>query len=281
MAGRPGGEGNPKPRALTMPPLSLIALVAFCGATILLIPLGWYIPGFALWAVSAFCTARQPDPRIRRNLGTLLGCIAVLAFAPIHTGLDTPHMVTLFLFFAAVIAGPVLVLHRLAPGELRWRFWPVRFSKHDIIYTLISIPLAWIVIEGYFYHLNPGIAAHWSLPPVHDANAVQRLVLGINLVGIWDELFFINIVYGLLRGIFSARVANLAQAVVYTSVLYDMAFTGHGIWIVYLFALTQGVMYEKSRVLLYVLVVHLIVDLFLVLAILQWHYPGQSPGVFI
>ena len=264
-----------------MPSLLPIALLAFCGATILLIPLAWYIPGFVVWAVSAFCTARHPDARVRRNLGTLLGCIAVLAFAPIHTGLDTPHVLTLVLFFASVIVGPVLVLHRLAPGDLRWRFWPIHLSLRDILYVLISIPLAWVVIEGYFFHLNPGIAAHWRLPEVHDASAVRRLITFINMVGIWDELFFINIVYGLLRGIVPARIANPAQAVVYTSVLYDMAFTGHGIWIVFLFALTQGMMYEKSRVLLYVLVVHLIVDLFLVLAILQWHYPGHSPGVFI
>ena len=114
----------------------------------------------------------------------------------------------------------------------------------------------------------------------HLETGVRRLVAGINCVGIWDELFFVNTVYGLLRGVFPARIANPAQAVVYTSVLYDMAFTGHGVWIVYLFALTQGLMYEKSRVLLWVLIVHLIVDLWLVLAIVQWHYPGHSPGIF-
>jgi hypothetical protein len=90
----------------------------------------------------------------------------------------------------------------------------------------------------------------------------------------------VNTVYAILRGIFPARIANAAQAVVYTSVLYDMAFTGHGIWIVYLFALTQGVMYEKSRVLLYVLIVHLIVDAFLVMAILQYYYPTHSLPLF-
>ena len=263
-----------------MIPAPIIALIAFCGATVLLVPLAWYVPGFTLWGVSAFFTLRSDDPRVRRNLGILLGCIAVLALAPIHTGLDIPHIVTLFLFFAAVLVGPFLIMRRLGPGELRYRFWPVRFSWRDIIYTLISIPLSWGLIEIYFFHLNPDLASHWVLPAAYDADRVRRLVVGINFVGIWDELFFINTVYALLRGVFPARTANLAQAVVYTSVLYDMAFTGHGIWIVYVFALTQGVMFEKSRVLLYVLVVHLIVDLFLVLAILQWHYPGQSPGVF-
>jgi membrane protease YdiL (CAAX protease family) len=263
-----------------MPRLPLIALLAFCAATVLLVPLGWYVPGFALWLVSAVLTWRQRDRRVRRNLGTLLGCVAVLAFAPIHTGLDTPHIATLALCFATVIFGPAILLRRIAPRELRWRFWPVRFSERDLAYTIVSIPLAWSVLNVYFFHLNPGIASHWTLPAEPDAQVVSRLVAFINCVGIWDELFFINIVYSLLRGVFPARIANPAQAVVYTSVLYDMAFTGHGVWIVYLFALTQGFMYEKSRVLLYVVLVHIIVDVFLVLAILQWHYPGHSPGVF-
>ena len=263
-----------------MPRSAYIALAAFCAATVLLVPLAWYIPGFALWFFSAVLTLRQPDPRLRKNLGILLGCIAVLAFAPIDTGLDARHMAILALCFAGVILGPIVVTGVLAPGELRWRFWPPRFSKRDVIYTAISIPLAWLVIDAYFFHLNPDLAAHWMLPASYNLSSVRRLVVGINCVGIWDELFFVNTVYGLLRGVFPARVANAAQAVVYTSVLHDMAFTGHGVWIVYLFALTQGVMYEKSRVLLWVLAVHLIVDLWLVLAILQWHYPGHAPGMF-
>ncbi|HET6462378.1 MAG TPA: hypothetical protein VFH33_01135 [Candidatus Krumholzibacteria bacterium] len=263
-----------------MPRSAYIALAAFCAATVLLVPLAWYIPGFALWFLSAALTFRQSNARLRRNLGILLGCIAVLAFAPIHTGLDTRHMAILFLCFVAVVVGPSIIMGVIAPGEISWRFWPRHFSKRDLIYTAVSIPLAWWVINTYFFHLNPTLASHWVLPASYNVHAVQRLVIGINTVGIWDELFFVNTVYGLLRGVFPARVANVAQAVVYTSVLYDMAFTGHGVWIVYLFALTQGVMYEKSRVLLWVLIVHLIVDLWLVLAILQWHYPGHHIGGF-
>jgi membrane protease YdiL (CAAX protease family) len=118
------------------------------------------------------------------------------------------------------------------------------------------------------------------MPPEPTTDALRRLFIGINAVGIWDELFFINTVYVLLRRLFPARLAIPAQAVVYTSVLYDMAFTGWGIVIVYLFALTQGAMYERSGILLWVLIVHLIVDYFLVLAILQYHYPGQSLVLF-
>jgi len=260
---------------------SLAALVPFCAATVFLIPLEWWIPGLASWIVSAAVTLRAHDARLRRNLGVLLACVLVLAFAPIHTELEWGHFLVLFLFFLAVLAGPYLYMKRKAPGELRWRFWPRTASRRDIVYTLISLPLAWLVIEIYFFHLNPEVPSHWRLPPEHSVAAIRRLTVGINMVGIWDELFFINTVYALLRGVFPARIANLAQAVVYTSVLYDMAFTGHGVWIVYLFALTQGWMYEKSRVLLYVLIVHLIVDLMLVLAILQYAYPGESLPLFL
>jgi membrane protease YdiL (CAAX protease family) len=263
-----------------MPRSSYIALACFCAATVLLVPLGWYIAGFALWFISAVLTYRQRDSRVRRNLGILLGCVAVLAFAPIDTGLDTRHMAILASCFALVVLAPSIIMGIVAPGELVWHFWPRRLSKRELTYTLISIPLSWFVINMYFFHLNPDLASHWMLPASYNTHAVRRLVVGVNCVGIWDELFFVNTVYGLLRGVFPPRVANAAQAVVYTSVLYDMAFTGHGIWIVYLFALTQGVMFERSRVLLWVLIVHLVVDLWLVLAILQWHFPGHSPGIF-
>jgi membrane protease YdiL (CAAX protease family) len=261
-----------------IPPIA--PLIAFCAAAVLLIPVENFPAGLAAWALSAVLTALQPDPRVRRNLGVLLACILVLGFAPINTNLSTPHFLQLGTVFLAVVLGPALFMHWRAPGEVRWRLWPVQFSWRDLIYTLISIPLAWGVIETYFFYLNPELPTHWPMPAEFSVDAVKRLAIGINCVGIWDELFFVNTVYAILRGVFPARIANPAQAVVYTSVLYDMAFTGHGAWIVYLFALTQGLMYEKSRVLLYVLIVHLIVDLFLVMAILQHYYPTHSLPLF-
>lgn len=258
-------------------PVHFIALCGFSVTTILLIPLEWYLSGLAVWALTAWILVRSGDPVLQRNLGILLVAVLILGFAPIHTNLDTLHFFTLGIPFLAVVVGPYLYMRRRAPGELVWRFWPRSWAWRDVIYTLISVPLAWGIIQIYFFHLNPELPTHWPIAPEHNAGDVTRLAIGINCVGIWDELFFINTVYVLLRRVFPARWANLAQAVVYTSVLYHMAFTGWGIVIVCLFALTQGVMYEKSSVLLYVLIVHLIVDLFLVLAILQYHAPHITP----
>jgi hypothetical protein len=69
--------------------------------------------------------------------------------------------------------------------------------------------------------------------------------------------------------------------VIYTAVLYDMAFTGIGPILVFIFALTQGTMFEESENLVYVILVHLIVDAFLFSGIVDFYYPGYSPIPFI
>ncbi len=258
-----------------------LALAAFAAATVLLVPAERYLPGAAAWAAALVLALRDPEPAFRRRLGVLLGAIALLAAAPIHTGLDNAHFAALGGFFLAATVVPALVLRRTDPGLLEFRLLPRRLRWQDVVYTALSVPLAWAVIRLYFLHLNPEMPTHWWLPALPDHDHIWRLIVGINCVGIWDELFFINTVYAVLRSLFPARVANAAQAVVYTSVLYDMAFTGAGPAIVYLFALTQGAMYEGSRSLLWVLLVHLIVDFFLVAAILHHYYgPAVSHLVF-
>ena len=149
------------------------------------------------------------------------------------------------------------------------------FRKIDIFYTVLSIPLAWLILKFYWW-VTPEQYLQWTLPEQPDEGEIRRLFIGINMVGIWDELFFVNTVFAVLRSLFAFRVANAVQAVVYTSVLFDMAFIGIGPLIVYFFAWTQGAMFEESENLLYVLIVHLIVDFFLVAAIIGYYYPGHG-----
>ena len=214
------------------------------------------------------------DGAFQRRMGSLLACIGILALAPINTNLSTAHFIALGIPFFLVIAGPALFLRRTDPGVIRFRIWPRRFRFLDVFYVLVSIPLSWLAFHFYFGVWSPEVPSHWPLPPHPDPEATLRLFIGINCVGIWDELFFVNTVYAVLRSLFAYPLANAAQAVIYTTVLYHMAFTGAGPWIVYLFAVTQGAMFEESESLLYVLVVHLIVDAFLFASILAHHYPG-------
>lgn len=248
-------------------------VLAFAASTFLLVPKEQFAVGGALWVLSLALALRDPVTALRRRMGVLLGCVALLAAAPINTQLEPIKFLTLGGPFLAVIVIPAIVLGRTDPGVIRYRFWPRRFRWLDVFYVAISIPLAWWVLDWYF-HINPYMPWQWPLPPEQDDASMTFLFWGINGVGVWDELFFVNTVFAVLRSLFRFRVANLVQAVVYMSILYDMAFIGIGPLLVYLFALTQGSMFEESENLLYVLVVHLIVDYFLYWEIVSGHYPA-------
>ncbi|NIQ76003.1 MAG: hypothetical protein GWN80_10995 [Gammaproteobacteria bacterium] len=256
-------------------------IACFCLATLLLVALEFNWPGWIVWLAGWACLVLQKSDVFRRRIGVLFVCVGLLAVAPIHTGRDTAHFIELGAFFAAVVLGPALFLWRRDPGVLDFRFWPRRLEARDIIYTLISIPLSWAVIKFYFFHVNPELPTHWPMPDPYTEDGRNRLLIGINAVGIWDELFFVNTVFAIFRSVLPFHYANIAQSFVYTSVLYAMAFTGMGPFAVAYLAVTQGIMYEKSKCLFYVLLVHLIVDFFLVEAILEFHYPDRFSGWFL
>jgi membrane protease YdiL (CAAX protease family) len=249
------------------------ALAAFAVSVPALVTLEWWIPGGIAFVVSLGLTWATNDAVFRRRMLVLLGCVGILALAPINTSTADIKFVTLGLPFLAVVLLPWLILRATDPGVVTFKFWPKRFSRLEFAYVLLSIPLAWGGLRLYF-GLSPEVPWNWSLPPTPDDGALLRLFAGINAVGIWDELFFVNTCFAILRSSFSFWTANLAQTVVYTSVLVDMAFRGVGPAFVALLAITQGIMFERSKVLVYVLVVHLIVDYFLFQEIVTAQYPG-------
>ena len=264
----------------------ILMLVSFALATILLIPAGQWVVGLPFVVAATWLIATDEEPKLRRRMVILLGCVLILGLCDINPGLSNENFLKLGIPFTLVIVLPSLIQHfgdrgvGRGPGIIRYRFWPVHWRKHDIIYTVLSIPLAWIILKSYEWgnrtFLNDELFRHWLLPAEPDPAIIKRLFAGINLVGIWDELFFVNTAFALLRSLFNFRVANTMQAILYTAVLYDMAFTGCGIFIVFFFAWTQGSMFEKSESLLWVLIVHLIVDYFLVAFIVQAYYPDYG-----
>ena len=250
--------------------------MAFALSVVCLIPLEQWIPGFLAFWVCLILLWRSKDPTLQRRLGVLLACVLTLAFAPISTSTSNLNFLALGVPFVAVLLIPWWVLRRYDPGVLDYTFWPRKFSPLETAYTLLSIPVAWLAFRLYFGVLSPEVPFNWTLPTVPTFEALARLFAGINLVGIWDELFFINTAFAILRSLYPLGAANLVQAILYTAVLFDMAFTGWGPLFVFALALTQGVMFERSKVLLYVIVVHLIVDYFLFQEIVEAYYPNFS-----
>lgn len=267
--------------AVTKRPGAHLPLVLLLIAVVMLIPLGRplfflstdvrLITGYIASLLFLLLLFRESRPRQLAYLA-LAAPLTLLALSPISTDLSAGHMVQLGIIFVAVLFMAPLILQQ--PGSITFRVWPDRLDAVDIAYTLLSIPLAWAGFALYFGLLSPEVPFNWQQPADPDTTELFKLFMGINAVGVWDELFFINSCYAVLRLLFGFRTANLAQAVIYTSVLYQMAFSGWGPVFIYTLALTQGIMYERSKVLLWVLLVHLIVDYFLFQAIVERYYPG-------
>ncbi|MEM1085870.1 MAG: CPBP family glutamic-type intramembrane protease [Verrucomicrobiota bacterium] len=260
---------------------SRVALLACYAATIiLLIPAHQFVLGGITFIATVVLLARDPEKRLRLRLGVLLACVLLLGITDITPDLSNANFIKLTAVFSLVLIVPLIVQRWDNAKIIRYRFKPLHWRKADVIYTILSVPLAWMVLRGYEWGnlalFDNELFRQWSMPEEADAGEIRRLFIGINLVGIWDELFFINTGYALLRSLFSYRVANALQAVLYTAVLFDMAFVGLGVVVVFLFALTQGAMYEKSEGLLWVLIVHLVVDYFLVAFIVQTYYPDYG-----
>ncbi|NLT69511.1 MAG: hypothetical protein GXX91_02295 [Verrucomicrobiaceae bacterium] len=265
---------------LPLTPRRRVMIAAFVLATVLLIPAAQWIAGSICAIVAAWLVATDEEPKLRRRMAILLGCVVLLGLTDINPSLSNENFLKVGVPFTLVIVVPAILQQFGDRGIIRYCFWPVHWRRRDVIYTILSVPLAWIVLKSYEWgnrtFFEDELFRHWTLGPEPDPAEIRRLFIGINLVGIWDELFFVNTAFALLRSLFSFRLANAVQAVLYTAVLYDMAFTGCGIFIVFFFAWTQGSMFEKSESLLWVLVVHLVVDYFLVAFIVQTYYPDYG-----
>lgn len=264
---------------------SKVPMIALLVVVVSLIPLDAWFLGIPVVlrmlvggvAAVVFCwSVRQESAKHQQRFFALAIPIAILVFAPIHTDLGLQHIAILGAAFVSVLVIPSLMLR--GQGIITFKFFPdglQRIDKVDVFYTLVSIFLAWGAFELYFGVLSPHVPFNWYLPEGEpDTSEVFKLFMGINAVGIWDELFFVNICFAVIRSMYSFRFSNLAQSVIYTTVLCDMAFTGWGPVFVGFLAITQGVMYERSKLLIWVLIVHLIVDYFLFQAIVATYYPA-------
>jgi len=78
-------------------------------------------------------------------------------------------------------------------------------------------------------------------------------------------------VLGIYRRYLPFATANLLQAVLFTSFLFELGFTGWGPVMIFIFAVIQGVVFRKTDSLFYVITIHLTLDFILFLALVNIH----------
>lgn len=251
--------------------LSIILLLT---GGVILIPLQYILIGYIILTCGLltllFCTKQ-----FRKDIFLLYLSIIILGFTPITTNIGYWHFIQMGIDVFLALALPYSISRFVYKDYLvRFRFHHGRYwYKSEILYILVTAVIAYFLVP--FYLKNTGVYHNWTV--ILTPSFLIRLFIGTNSLGIWDELFFISTVLGILRRHLSFNMANLAQAVLFTSFLYELGFRGWGYIMMYFFALIQGYVFKKTDSLFYVITIHLTLDLILYLALINAYFPSSMP----
>jgi membrane protease YdiL (CAAX protease family) len=249
----------------------LAAAVLVCGAAVLLFavhvrPLG-YVPlvlGVALGLVV--------DRRLGRDLALVALGQAIISTISLKADLSNLGMLRFTVALGLAVVVPTLLSSRVF-GDDTIHF-PVRtgrrWDRWQAVYLVAVAIAAYLILPAYF--LGSGVWRNW--PELDGSGDIARLFVGVNAVGIWDELFFICVVLALLRAHFPFWLANLLQATVFVSFLWELGYRSWGPLLTIPFALIQGWIFRRTSSLSYVVAVHLTFDLVVFLVLVHAHDPA-------
>ena len=212
------------------------------------------------------------DRALFRHLLLIAGGLAVISTMSLEADLSDGGMARFTVTLTAAVALPYIV-SRWVYREDVIRF-PVgtgnRWSRFEFGYLALVVVGGYLILPVYF--LGSGAYLNW--PEVTGANEITRLFVGVNAVGLWDELFFVCTVFALLRRHFPFWQANLLQAVVFVSFLWELGYRGWGPLLTVPFALLQGYIFQRTRSLPYVVTVHLTFDVIIFGILVNAYNPG-------
>jgi len=233
--------------------------------------------GYAVLAASLIAAAII-DRALLKDIGLIATGLFIISLVPLNADLSTEHMLLMGGALALAVLVPWLV-SRFVFREKVIRFPIATGRKWSLTAKLY---LVGVVALGYFilpvYLISTGVYQNW--PDASDPNVFWRLFVGVNTVGIWDELFFICTTFTLLRRHFPDLVANLLQAVIFCSFLWEIGYEAWGPLLTFPFAMLQAYTFKLTKSLTYVVSVHLLFDLVLFLALVHAHNRDFLP-IFI
>lgn len=262
-------------------PALLVCLAAPAFFVLLLPWLGWLLLAAgvgAAWLMERELV-RAPGPSLTRDLSLIaLGMLIVSAIS-LEAKLDDLSMLRFTLALGGAVVVPYAVSRWLYRdraiafpwrGGGRWRGWQWAWLGAVLV-------LGWLILP--FYFITSGVYLNW--PIVDTPDLIGRLFIGVGAVGIWDELFFICTVFALLRRHFADAAANVLQAIVFVSFLWELGYRAWGPVLTIPFALLQAVIFLKTRSLGYVVTVHLLFDAVVFAVLVHAHNPGLLDAVFL
>ncbi|WP_435744053.1 CPBP family intramembrane glutamic endopeptidase [Microbacterium sp. PMB16] len=239
--------------------------------------LGWAL--LALGVGAAWLVERKKvtasDPSLTRDLSLIAIGMLIVSVIPLAAELDNLAMLRFTLALGGAVAVPYVIsrfVYRDRAISFPWRTHR-RWGRLQWGWLVAVLVLGWLILP--FYFITSGVYQNW--PVVDTPDLIARLFVGVGAVGIWDELFFICTVFALLRRHFPDVVANLLQAIVFVSFLWELGYREWGPLLTIPFALLQGFIFLRTHSLAYVVTVHLLFDAVVFAVLVHAHNPGLLP----
>ena len=256
------------PAQLPRTPLNLIPAALVSASGFLLFAREDRVPGFLLLA-AALVLAALISRRLAIDLALIGVGLTAMSLVPITTDISTEHMAVMGTAMILAVGIPYAV-SRFITKDHAIRF-PVRTGQPWTRAEKWYLPA--VLLIGYalmpVYMIRTGVYNNW--PAVSDPEGIARLFLGTNVLGIWDELFFICTAFTLLRRHLPGWQANLLQAVLFTSFLWELGFHSWAPFFIFPFALLQARLFTVTKSLSYIVSVHLLFDFVLFLVLIHAH----------
>jgi membrane protease YdiL (CAAX protease family) len=218
-------------------------------------------------------------PSLLRDLSLIALGLLIVSSIPLAAELDNLAFVRFTLGLGGAVLAPYLVsrfVFRDHAIRFPWRGGG-RWTAFQWTWLVAVLAFGWLILP--FYFITSGVYMNW--PVVDTPEMIARLFVGVGAVGIWDELFFICIVFTLLRRHFPDWQANLLQATVFVSFLWELGYQAWGPLLTIPFALVQAYIFKRTRSLTYVVTVHLLFDAVVFLVLVHAHNPGLRDGLFL
>jgi membrane protease YdiL (CAAX protease family) len=256
---------------------SALLLFAWRGTSLAVTVAGYGMLATALLIAWLLDRSARSDGLFRDLLLIAVGMVIVSTIS-VEADIGWVNFFLLGFVLAAAVAVPYAVsrfVFRDRVIRFPWRGeWP--WSRVQWGYLALVLFLGWLILP--FYFITSGVYLNW--PAVTEWHEIARLFVGVNAVGTWDELFFILTVFVLFKRHFPVWQANLLQAVIFVSFLWELGYQSWGPLLTIPFALLQGWIFSKTRSLPYVLTVHLLFDLVVFLVIVHARNDGII-GIFL
>ncbi|HET6747100.1 MAG TPA: CPBP family glutamic-type intramembrane protease [Candidatus Saccharimonadales bacterium] len=254
----------------------VVSIVLLCLGAVVLIPFEQRLLGYGILTVGAATLFATPRA-YARDIVLIYLSIGILGITPIDTSITLSHMLLMGGLLACAVGIPFLITRYVYKEKsIVYPLGKHTWTRGHIGYLLFAFVLSYLILP--FWMQTTGGYTHWNFEITFAS--LGLLFIGTNSLGIWDELFFVVTALGLMRRHMPFFWANMAQAVMFTSFLYELGFRGWAPFLIFPFALLQGIVFKKTENLVYVIAIHLTLDLVLYLALINAHHPDLIP-IFI